>query len=71
MIEVSGLSDDITFVVYDDVIRNVDEPGLAKWANQTNTAAITMWTRVRIVGCHVAQLSWPNGPVTCAYLGQW
>ena len=70
MIEVFGLSGDITFIVYDDVIRNVDEPRLAKWANQSKTAAITMWTRVRIAGCHVAQLSLPNGPVTCAYLGQ-
>ena len=57
MIEVSCLSGDIIFVAYDDVIRNVDEPRLAKWANHTNTAAITMWTRVRIAGYHVAQLS--------------
>jgi hypothetical protein len=36
MIEVPGLSSDITFVVYDDVSRNMDEPSLAKWANQSN-----------------------------------
>jgi hypothetical protein len=34
MIEVSGLSGDITFVVYDDVNRNMDERRLVKWANQ-------------------------------------
>jgi hypothetical protein len=30
MVEVSGLPGGITFVVYDDVSRNVNEPKLAK-----------------------------------------
>ena len=55
MIEMSGLSGDITFVIYDDVSRNVDEPRLAKWVNQSKTRAFTMSPRDPIAGFHLAQ----------------